>query len=104
MKAGFYIKLILYIAPNCPRRIVAPNCPRRTSHWNPFSQNSKPTYSQKPTISDHRETLISSCLNFIIFADDTNVFLSHRSITKLFEIMNYELLKVAVGSMSISWY
>src|SRR6218665_3667091 len=29
MKAGFSIKLILYIAPNCPRRIVAPNCPRR---------------------------------------------------------------------------
>src|SRR6218665_2375474 len=40
-------------------------------------------------------TLISSCLKFILFADDTNVILSHRSITKLFEIMNYELLKVA---------
>src|SRR6218665_1008065 len=40
-------------------------------------------------------TLISSCLKFIHFADDTNVFLSHRYVTKLFEIMNYELLKVA---------
>src|SRR6218665_1962928 len=29
MKAELSIKLILYFAPNCPRRIVAPNCPRR---------------------------------------------------------------------------
>src|SRR6218665_453749 len=27
MKTGFSIKLILYVAPKCPRRIVAPNCP-----------------------------------------------------------------------------
>lgn len=30
-----------------------------------------------------------------MFADDTNVFLSHKSIDKLFEIMNTELLKIA---------
>src|SRR6218665_1633999 len=34
-------------------------------------------------------------LKFIMFADDTNVFLSHKSIDKLFEIMNTELLKIA---------
>src|SRR6218665_603158 len=30
----------------------------------------------------------STLLKFIMFADDTNVFLSHKSIDKLFEIMN----------------
>ena len=30
-----------------------------------------------------------------MFADDTNIFLSHKSQDKLFEIMNTELLKIA---------
>jgi len=30
-----------------------------------------------------------------MFADDTNVFLSHKSIHTLFEIMNTELSKIA---------
>ena len=34
-------------------------------------------------------------LKFIMFADDTNVFLSHKSIYTLFEIMNTELSKIA---------
>src|SRR6218665_562 len=38
---------------------------------------------------------ISSILTFILFADDTNVFFSHTSLDKLFDVMNIELIKVA---------
>ena len=34
-------------------------------------------------------------LKFILFADDTNVFLSHNSLEKLFEIMNAEVIKIS---------
>src|SRR6218665_2403733 len=84
---------LCYLWPN----IMELAASRIKNNANPLSQNSKPTYLQNSTISDHRGTLIPSCLKFIIFPDDTNVFLSHRSITKLFEIMNYELLTVADG-------
>jgi len=39
--------------------------------------------------------MISSKLKFILFADETNAFLSHNSLDKLFEIMNAELQKIA---------
>src|SRR6218665_2649901 len=39
--------------------------------------------------------MISSKLKFILFADDTNAFLSHNSFDKLFEIINAELQKIA---------
>jgi len=41
--------------------------------------------------------MISSKLKFILFADDTNAFLSHKSLDKLFEIMNAELQKMLNG-------
>jgi len=40
-------------------------------------------------------SLISPSLKFILFADDTNVFLSHKSLDKLFELMNAELMNTS---------
>ena len=40
----------------------------------------------------------SSLLNFILFADDTNIFYSHKSIDTLIETLNHELIKVS------SWF
>ena len=37
----------------------------------------------------------SSLLHFILFADDTNVFLSHKSFDRLLELVNFELIAVA---------
>src|SRR6218665_2891444 len=39
--------------------------------------------------------MVSPLLKFISFADNTNVFLSHNSLEKLFEIMNAELIKIS---------
>ena len=39
---------------------------------------------------------VSDILHFILFADDTNIFLSHKSAESLYEIMNNELNKVAI--------
>ena len=36
----------------------------------------------------------SSLLHFLLFADDTNIFTSHKSLDKLFQLMNQELEKV----------
>ena len=38
----------------------------------------------------------SSILSFILFADDTNIFLSHRNLQSLINIINVELLKVSI--------
>ena len=38
----------------------------------------------------------SSLLNFILFADDTNIFYSHKCIDTLIETLNHELTKVSV--------
>ena len=40
---------------------------------------------------------------FIMFADDTNVFLSHKSIYPLLEIMNTELSKIASWLILINY-
>src|SRR6218665_4127679 len=40
-------------------------------------------------------SLISPSLKFILFADDTNVFLSHKSLDKLLELMNAELINIS---------
>ena len=37
----------------------------------------------------------SECLEFLLFADDTNVFISGDDITELFSVMNKELMGVA---------
>src|SRR6218665_2259786 len=37
-------------------------------------------------------SLISPSLKFILFADDTNMFLSHKSLDILFELMNAKLI------------
>jgi len=39
--------------------------------------------------------MISSKLKFILFADDTNAFVSHNSLDALFEIINTELKEIA---------
>ena len=39
----------------------------------------------------------SRLLKYILFADDTNVFLSHKSLDHLIEIMNSELIIIIVG-------
>ena len=36
----------------------------------------------------------SNCLNFILFADDTNIFYSHKNINIIFETVNRELIKI----------
>lgn len=38
---------------------------------------------------------VSNCLYFVLFADDTNVFYSHKSLDALFQIINTELKLVA---------
>src|SRR6218665_3320250 len=40
-------------------------------------------------------SLISPSLKFILFADDTNVFLSHKPLDKLLELMNAELINIS---------
>ena len=41
-------------------------------------------------------TKSSQVLSFILFADDTNLFLSHKDVETLYKIMNQELKQVSL--------
>ena len=42
----------------------------------------------------------SQLLSFVLFADDTNLLLSHRDVTVLFNIVNQELKKIATCQLA----